>query len=134
MMRLRRESFLWIIVTPTLKKPLMIVFASPAFCSSPTCGPQVETVEELKDQYKGKANFIHVEIYDNPDEINGNISQARFAPIIDKWGFTQLKDYRNGSWVFIIGSDGNIASKYEGYAAIEELQNGLEDVLYPVNN
>jgi len=116
------------------KKPLMIVFASPAFCSSPTCGPQVETVEALKDQYKSRANFIHVEIYDNPEKIQGNISQAQFAPIIERWGFTQLRDYSNGSWVFIIDSDGNIASKYEGYAVQEELQNGLEDVLYPEND
>ena len=116
------------------KKPLLIVFASPAFCSSPTCGPQVETVEILKDMYKGRVNFIHVEIYDNPEEVHENISQAKFAPIIDAWGFTELKDYRNGSWVFIIGSDGKITSKYEGYAAREELQNGLENVLYPENN
>lgn len=116
------------------KKPLLIVFASPAFCSSPTCGPQVETVEILKDMYKGRVNFIHVEIYDNPEEVHENIYQAQFAPIIYAWGFTELKDYRNGSWVFIIGTDGKIASKYEGYAAREELQNGLENVLYPENN
>ena len=111
------------------RQPLMVVFASPALCTSPTCGPQTETVEELKDQYKGQANFIHVEVYDNPDEIQGDLSRARFAPIIDTWGFTRLEDYRNESFVFIIGRDGLISAKYEGYAAKEELEKGLAEVL-----
>ena len=111
------------------RQPLMVVFASPALCTSPTCGPQTETVEELKDQYKGRANFIHVEVYDNPDEIQGDLSRARFAPIIDTWGFTRLEDYRNESFVFIIGRDGLISAKYEGYAAKEELEKGLAEVL-----
>lgn len=111
------------------QQPLVVVFASPALCTSPTCGPQVETVEELKDQYKGQANFIHVEVYDNPAEIQGDLSRARFAPIIETWQFTQLEEYRNESFVFIIDGGGRIASKYEGYAAKEELEKGLEKVL-----
>ncbi|MQG75800.1 MAG: hypothetical protein FI703_00550 [SAR202 cluster bacterium] len=111
------------------EQPFLVVFASPALCTSPTCGPQTETVEELKDQYKGRANFIHVEVYDNPAEIQGDLSRARFAPIIDTWKFTQLENYRNESFVFIINSDGRISSKYEGYAAKEELEKGLEKVL-----
>ncbi len=111
------------------KRPLLVVFASPALCTSPTCGPQVETVEELEDQYKGRVNFIHVEVYENPAEIQGDLSRAQFAPIIDIWGFTKLEDYRNESFSFIIGSDGKIASKYEGYASIQELVKGLEAVL-----
>ncbi len=110
-------------------KPSLVVFASPALCTSPTCGPQVETVEELKDEYKGRANFIHVEVYDNPADIQGDLARAKFAPIIDTWGFTQLENYRNESFVFIIDSDGRITSKYEGYAAKEDLAKGLEKVL-----
>ena len=110
-------------------RPLLVVFASPALCTSPTCGPQTETVEELKDQYRGRASFIHVEVYDNPAEIQGDLARARFAPIIDTWGFTQLEDYRNESWTFIINGDGQITSKYEGYASIQELEKGLLAVL-----
>ena len=111
------------------EQPLLVVFASPALCTSPTCGPQVETVEQLKNQYKGKMNFIHVEVYDNPNEIQGDLSRAKFAPIIDTWGFTQLEGYRNESFVFIIDGDGLITSKYEGFATKRELEKGLKDVL-----
>ena len=111
------------------EQPLLVVFASPALCTSPTCGPQVETVEQLKDEYKGRMNCIHVEVYDNPNEIQGDLSRATFAPIIDTWGFTQLEGYRNESFVFIIDGDGLITSKYEGFATKRELEKGLKDVL-----
>ena len=34
-------------------RPTVIVFATPAFCTSPTCGPQVDTVSEMKELHKG---------------------------------------------------------------------------------
>jgi hypothetical protein len=61
-------------------KPSVIVFASPAFCTTPTCGPQVETVSELRQRYAEQANFIHVEVYDNPHEIQGDLRAARLSP------------------------------------------------------
>ena len=110
-------------------KPLLVVFASPALCTSPTCGPQVETVEELKELYKGRAGFIHVEVYDNPSEIQGDLDRARYAPMVDEWGLSAQTGYLNESWVFIFGADGTVSSKYQGYASIEELTKGLDAVL-----
>ena len=110
-------------------KPLVVVFASPALCTSPTCGPQVETVEELKEQYKGQAGFIHVEVYDNPAEIQGNLSRARYAAMVHEWGLTTLEGYQNESWVFIFGKDGTVSSRYQGYASIGELAKGLDAAL-----
>ena len=46
--------------------PTVITFSTPAFCQAGTCGPQAEMLGQLNDKYKGKANFIHVEIFDNP--------------------------------------------------------------------
>lgn len=110
-------------------KPLVVVFASPALCTSPTCGPQVETVEELKEQFKGQAGFIHVEVYDNPADIQGDISRARYVPMVGEWGLSAQDGYLNESWVFIFSADGTLTSKYQGYAGIEELTRGLEAAL-----
>lgn len=110
-------------------KPLVLVFASPALCTSPTCGPQVETVEELKEQYKGQAGFIHVEVYENPAEIQGDLDRARYSPLVGEWGLSAQTGYLNESWVFIFGSDGKLTSKYQGYASIDELTKGLDAVL-----
>jgi hypothetical protein len=108
-------------------KPLLVVMSSPGFCTSPTCGPQVDTVAELKQIYKGQANFIHVEVYDNPQEIQESLDQGRYSQVVKDWGLTGIEGYLNESWVFIIDSSGRIVSKYEGYSSIEELERGLQE-------
>ena len=47
-------------------KPAVIGFATPSFCVSATCGPQVSDLSALARQYQGQANFVHVEVYRNP--------------------------------------------------------------------
>ncbi len=112
-----------------LGMPLVVVMSSPGFCTSPTCGPQVDTVTELKDLYVEQANFIHVEIYDNPIEIQSSLDMGVYSPVVVEWGLTKSEDYLNESWVFIIDADGLITAKYEGYASLDELESGLEEVL-----
>ena len=109
--------------------PSLVVFASPALCTSPTCGPQVETVQEIKNLYKDQASFIHVEVYDNPDEIQGDLSAARYSPVVEAWGLNDIEDYLNESWVFILDREGRIALKYQGFASAEELEQGLLQVM-----
>ena len=105
--------------------PSLVVFASPALCTSPTCGPQVEIVSELKKNYKEQANFIHVEVYDNPNRIRGDLSLARYSPTVEAWGLTDIENYLNESWVFILDREGRITLKYQGFASKEELEHDL---------
>ncbi len=109
--------------------PAVVVFASPAFCTSATCGPQVDTVSELKEAYQGRANFIHVEIYDNPDEIQGDLDRAEIAPAVDEWGLSALPHWFNESWTFILDAEGRIQGRFEGFAAYTELEASLSKVL-----
>ena len=67
-------------------RPSVIVFATPAFCTSPTCGPQVDTVSELRAANPDAANYVHVELYDNPAEIQGDLSVARLVPAAGRMG------------------------------------------------
>ena len=109
--------------------PTVVVFASPAFCTSPTCGPQVDTVSELKDAHQGEANFIHVEIYDNPDEIQGDLDRAMIAGPVDEWGLTSIPHWFNESWTFVLDPEGRIQGRFEGFATREELDASLTAVL-----
>ncbi len=109
--------------------PSVVVFASPAFCTSPTCGPQTDTVTELKEKHPGKANYIHVEIYDNPAEIQGDLDRAEIASVVDDWGLTSIEDYFNESWTFILDADGRIDDRFEGFATVDELEAALLKVL-----
>jgi hypothetical protein len=112
-------------------KPLVIVFATPAFCTSPTCGPQVDTVTDLKDAHPGEANFIHVEIYDNPAEIQGDLSKAVLADVVEEWGLTELTEWFNESWTFVLDSEGRIQQRFEGFVTLTELEESLQQVLKP---
>ena len=110
-------------------RPAVVVFASPAFCTSPTCGPQVDTVKELKADYRGRADFVHVEIYDRPEEIQGDLDQADFAAAVEEWGFTSVPHWFNESWVFIINDRGLVEQRFEGYATRTELETALRETL-----
>ena len=110
-------------------RPAVIAFASPAFCTSPTCGPQVDTVSELKEAYQGRADFVHVEIYDCPEEIQGDLSRAEVADAVREWGFTDLPDWFNESWVFILNGQGLVEQRFEGFATLIELEAALQQVL-----
>lgn len=107
-------------------KPTVIVFASPMFCTSATCGPQVETVAQLSASYQGSANFIHIEVYENPHEILGDLNQAEVSPVVVEWGLTTFPGWTNESWVFLVGDDGLVKARFEGYTAFDELRSALE--------
>ena len=106
-------------------RPSVIVFATPAFCTSATCGPQVEAVVNLKNLHPGEANFIHVELYDNPSEIKGDLSRAELVPFAQDWGFTTIPDWFNESWVFVLDNQGRIHQRFEGYTSVDELEEAL---------
>jgi hypothetical protein len=106
-------------------RPTVVVFASPAYCTAPTCGPQVDALAELAAAHEGEANLIHVEVYDNPAEIAGDLTLARHAQAAMDWGLTALPGYRNESWAFVIGRDGRISARFEGYATLAELEAAL---------
>ncbi len=104
-------------------RPFVVVFASPAFCTTPLCGPQVEDLAVLARDYAGKAEFIHVDLYENPHEIRGDLARARRTPILKEWGVT------TDEWTFVVASDGRIAARFEAYAAREEVEGALQAVL-----
>ena len=110
-------------------RPAVVVFASPAFCTSPTCGPQVDTVKELKAAYQDRADFVHVEIYDLPEEIQGDLSKAQVTAAVEEWGFSSLPHWFNESWVFIIDDQGIVRQRFEGFATLTELEAALKETL-----
>lgn len=103
--------------------PTVIVMASPAFCTNAVCGPQVDVLSELKEKYKGRAHFIHVDFFDNPDEIQGDLTRARVSPTVIEWNLPSTE------WSFIVNSDGIIHSRFEGFAPIDEMEDALLEVL-----
>ena len=111
------------------EQPTVLVFATPALCTSPTCGPQVDTVSELRERHPTEANFIHVEVYDNPDGIQGDLDRAVLSPVVKAWGFPSVAGWFNESWTYILGADGRITHRFEGFVSLGELEEALAEVL-----
>ena len=103
--------------------PTVIVMASPAFCTNAVCGPQVDVLSELKDKHKGKANFVHIDFFDNPHEIQGDLTRARVSPTVLEWNLPSTE------WSFVVNADGIIHRRFEGFAPIDELEDALLEVL-----
>ncbi len=103
--------------------PTVVSFSTPAFCSTATCGPQVDILAELKDRYAPGVNFIHIEVYENPHEMFTNQSNGRLSPVMGEWGLA------TEPVTFVLGGDGLVAGKFEGFVNEEELESALIEVL-----
>ena len=103
--------------------PTVVVMASPAFCTNAVCGPQVQVLKELKDKYSGQANFIHIDYYDNPEGIQGDLNRARVSPTVIEWSLPSTE------WSFVIDRDGIVSARFESFATLEELEQALQRVL-----
>ncbi len=99
-------------------KPLVIAFATPAFCRSRTCGPVMDTVmDPLAARYGANAIFIHVEPYVLRDLRESNIENP--IPATREWRL------QSEPWVFVVDRQGRIAGKFEGIMAADEVESVL---------
>lgn len=99
--------------------PVVVVFASPAFCINAVCGPQVEVLSELQEAYAGKASFVHIDLYENPDEIQGDLSRANIASAVREWNLP------SNEWTFVIDGAGVIIARFEAFATFAEIEQEL---------
>ncbi len=104
-------------------KPTVVAFATPAFCTSRTCGPQVDVVKQLKNAYKGQGNFIHVELYANPQEMRTDLSKGMIAPAVEEWRLP------SDPWTFVLDRQGKVAAKFEAFVSYEELETAFKQAL-----
>ena len=101
----------------TAEKPLVALFATPAYCVSFTCGPMVQELSALRERYEGRANFIHVEVFKDPHLIEGGRPTGGLVDTVGEWGLP------TEPWVFVVDANGIIRAKFEQYtppSAIEE--------------
>jgi len=90
--------------------PFVLVFATPKFCTSRTCGPVVDVAEAVEKRFARRGvRFIHVEIYQDNNPAQG----------FNRW----VKEWRlpTEPWVFLVGRDGRIKARFEGSVSVAEL-------------
>ena len=99
-------------------RPMVVAFATPAFCKSRTCGPVMDTVmDPLYAKYRDRATFIHVEPYELLQLRTAN--QEEPVPAMRDWGLN------TEPWVFVVDRGGRVAGKFEGIMSIDEVEQSL---------
>jgi hypothetical protein len=94
--------------------PFVVVFSTPKFCTSRTCGPTVDVVEEVARRFEGRdIRFIHVEVYEDNDPAKG------FNQWMREWKL------ETEPWTFLVGADGRIVERFEGAVSVRELEDAV---------
>jgi hypothetical protein len=103
-------------------KPFVMIFATPAFCRTATCGPTLDIVKGVAADYKDKLTFIHVEPY-KLTYTNGSLqpvlSEDNLPIPVDA---TNIWGLPTEPYTFVVNSSGKVTAKFEGIVAPEELK------------
>ena len=106
-------------------KPFVVVFSTPRYCTTGTCGPQLEQVSDLRRRYGDRANFIHVEVYKDP-HLYGNGKRPGkddIADAVSEWGLP------TEPWTFVVDSQGIVRAKFEAFTPASSLERALLETL-----
>ncbi|MEO6351197.1 MAG: hypothetical protein ABIP53_11155 [Candidatus Limnocylindrales bacterium] len=110
------------------QEPFAVVFATPAFCTSATCGPTLDVVKSAAAPFKGRMTFIHIEPYEL-ELVEGHLrpllsDQNLPIPVAatTQWGLP------TEPYVFVVDSAGKVTAKFEGIAAADELAAAFAEV------
>jgi hypothetical protein len=109
------------------KKPFVLVFATPKFCQTATCGPTLDKVKPIAAAHPD-VTFINVEPYRLTDT-NGSLqpvldAQGQLVPVEATTAFKLLSE----PYVFVVGDDGKVTASYELVFAPEELEAAVKSV------
>lgn len=99
------------------RKPVILVFATPAHCQTWACGPVLDATEEASARFGDQISFIHMEIYKENDP------RAGVRP--------QVAAFRlhSDTWLFAIDADGIVRERLEGAWGVADVEAAAEDLL-----
>ncbi len=103
------------------KKPFLFALATPAFCTSRTCGPALDLVKAAAGPFKDRVAFINVEPYQL------NLENGSLQPLLDEKGRLQpiqlvaKLGLATEPYTFAVDRTGTIVAKYEGVIGRDEL-------------
>ena len=108
----------------TAKKPFVVVFATPKFCQSATCGPTLDKIKPVAAAHPN-VTFINVEPYKLADD------QGQLQPVLDAQGGLQSVAATDAfglisePYVFVVGSDGIVKASFELIFTPDEIEKAI---------
>jgi hypothetical protein len=107
------------------KKPVMLLFATPALCQSRVCGPVVDVAEEVKAETGDEADWVQMEVYRDNTIKPGCLEGTRPE---EECLRPQFMAYHLSTepWLFAIDKNGRVAARIEGAYSKGELEDALK--------
>lgn len=97
------------------KKPVALLFATPALCQSRVCGPVVDIAEQLRNEgYGDDIEFIHQEVW-----VDNDLNKGLREPL-------RQFNLQTEPWLFTVDADGKVAARLEGSFGLEEFEAALK--------
>jgi hypothetical protein len=90
-----------------------VMFATPARCQSQYCGPVLDQLLDVADDYADDIALIHVEIY-------MNATSTALVPTVQAWNLP------GEPWLFGIRHDGTITTRLDGAMGTSEVRSLLD--------
>ena len=97
--------------------PFVVIFATPKFCQTATCGPMLDIVRRVAPEFPN-LTFIHVEPYD----LDKVPQQLAPVPSALKWGLP------SEPWTFVVGEGARLKAKFAVVLSPEELRSKLQSL------
>jgi hypothetical protein len=86
--------------------PVVVLFATPAYCQTVVCGPSVATLDGLRGDFADVV-FVHSEIFAE-EPTGGDLAGVPLTEAVQAWGLP------TEPWLFTIGPDGVIRDRLDG--------------------
>jgi hypothetical protein len=108
-------------------KPFVLIFATPAFCTSGQCGPTLDVIKGIADA-EPTMTFINVEPY------KLTFANGHLQPVLDGSGNLQPVEATNAygllsePWIFVVDRNGTVTASYEAIVSPDELKAAIDAV------
>jgi hypothetical protein len=99
------------------RKPVALLFATPALCASKVCGPVVDIAAQLKSTYGERVQFIHQEVYVANDPAKGLREPLRRFHL------------KSEPWLFVFDRGGRVTARLEGSFGFDAFERALRSAL-----
>jgi len=99
------------------RKPVALLFATPALCASRVCGPVVDIAVQLKDTYGDRVQFIHQEVY-----VDNKVGSGLREPL-------RRFQLQTEPWLFVFDRTGRLTSRLEGSFGFNAFERALKTAL-----
>ena len=77
----------------------------------------------MKESVGDRANYIHVEVFEEPHLVEGARPIGGLVPAVEEWGLP------TEPWTFIIDSQRLVRAKFEQFTTASEIESNLREIL-----